>query len=41
MKKTFNIVNILRIRVHDNLNEYVAGHIPTIEYLGEKVFGQR
>ncbi|WP_299198734.1 DUF1330 domain-containing protein [uncultured Amphritea sp.] len=36
MKKAYNIVNILRIRDHEKFNEYVAGHIPTIEKFGGK-----
>jgi len=36
MKKAYNIVNILRIHDQDKFNEYIAGHIPTIEQYGGK-----
>jgi uncharacterized protein (DUF1330 family) len=36
MKKAYNIVNILRISDQEKFNEYVVGHIPTIEKFGGK-----
>lgn len=36
MKKAYNIVNILRIKDQEKFNEYVVGHLPTIEKFGGK-----
>ena len=36
MRKAYNIVNILRIHDQEKFEQYVAGHIPTIEKYGGK-----
>lgn len=36
MKKAYNIVNIIEIRDQEKFNEYVVGHIPSIEKFGGK-----
>ena len=36
MKKAYSIVNIVRIRDRQKFNEYVVGHIPTVEKFGGK-----
>lgn len=36
MKKAYNIVNILRIHDKDKFDQYVAGHLPSIEQYGGK-----